>query len=93
MDQGGYCLFCVLFGRPPVSGMVSVLTTHPPTKFQKTSEKLRKHFSGIAARKYHLNAMQEAENFKSLVEGKHLPVDQVLFQTHSQRVALNKQKN
>ena len=95
MDEGGYCLFCVLFGRPPVSGMVSVLTTHPLTNFQKASEKLREHFSGIgnsAARKYHLDVMQEAENFKSLVEGKHLTIDQMLSQTHSQVVALNKQK-
>ena len=84
-------MFCVLFGKPPVSGMISVLTTHPLTNFQKATEKLREHFSGIAARKYHLNAMQEAANFKSLVEEKHLPIDQVLFQTHSQRVALNKQ--
>ena len=96
LDQGGYCKYCVLFGKCPssVRNFVSVLTTHPLTNLQKASEKLREHFVGIgsnSARKYHLAAIEEAESFKAVMEKSRLPVNQMLSRVHLQRITENRQ--
>lgn len=96
IDQGGYCKYCVLFGKCPssVPSFVGVLTTRLLTNFPKASEKLREHFTGIgsnSARKDHLAAVERAEQFKSFMEKKQLPVDQMLSRVRLQRITQNRQ--
>ena len=57
--------------------------------------KLREHFTGIgsnSARKYHLAAIAEAESFKSVIEKKQLPVDQMLSRVRLQQITENRKK-
>ena len=65
IENGGYCKYCILFDEASPRSVPSVLTTLPLTNFQKASEKLREHFTGIgsnSAKKYHLPAVERAEN-------------------------------
>ena len=91
LDQGGYCKYCILLGKPPssVSNFVGVLTTRPLPNLQKASVKLCEHFTGVgsnSARKYHLAAIAEAESFKSVMEKKQLPVNQMLSRVRLQQI-------
>ena len=73
IENGGYCKYCILFDEASPRSVPSVLTTLPLTNFQKASEKLREHFTGIgsnSAKKYHLAAVERAENFKAVMEKK-----------------------
>ena len=68
LDDGAYCKYCVLFGKPSpsVPALVGTFITRPFTHLGKASEKLREHFQGVkggSARKYHLEAVQMAETF------------------------------
>lgn len=92
-----YCKYCILFGQAPssVSNLTGTLVTHPLTNLQKASEKLREHFTGIgsnSARKYHLAAVEKAENFKAVIEKKQVPVDQQLSSIRAKRIAHNREK-
>ena len=46
---GGYCKYCVLFGRAAysMSSFTGVLIDRPLTNLQKASQKLRDHFQGV----------------------------------------------
>ena len=94
LDQGGDCKFCVLFGES-ASSVAGILVSRPLTNLQKASEKLREHFEGIGsgkAKKYHLQAVEKAELFKSVMEHKLVPVDQQLSRARAMTIAKNKQK-
>ena len=48
-EDGGYCKFCVLFGRcGPTVKELGVLVNKPLTNLKKGSEKLGEHFFGIS---------------------------------------------
>ena len=49
LDKGGYCKYCVLFGRTPssVSNLTGVLITRLLTHLQMASEKLHEHFTEV----------------------------------------------
>ena len=56
---------------------LSVLVAYPLTNFQKASEKLREHFTGIgsnSAKKSHLAAVEMAANFKAVMEKRQVPI-------------------
>ena len=94
--QGSYCKYCVLFGQAAYSvySFTGTLISKPLTNLQKASEKLRNHFIGVggsSARKYHLQAVEKAENFKAVMEKKQLPVDQQLSSLRAQRIAKNRE--
>ena len=92
-ENGGYCKFCVLFSQAPYSVQnLSTLVTCPFTNFKKASQKLREHLSGTSARKYHLQAIQIAHDFKAMMENKVLPIDQQLSSIRAQIVAENRKK-
>lgn len=72
---------CVLFGQFAYSltSFVGVLISCPLTNLHKASKELREHFEGFGtgkARKYHLAAVQVAERFRGVMEGKAIPIEQ-----------------
>ena len=94
---GGYCKYCVLFGQAPYSvpNFKATLVTLPLTNLKKATEKLREHFYGTCgntARKYHLQAVEKAESFKSVMENKLLSIDQQLSSIHAEIVSQNRKK-
>ena len=96
-DLGGYCKYCVLFGKAAysMSSFTGTLITSPLTNLQKASEKLREHFTGLGsstARKYHLAAIEKAEHFKAVMEKKQLPINQQLSSILARRVSENREK-
>ena len=96
LDDGGYCKYCVLFGQPSpsVPALVGTFITRPLTHLGKASEKLREHFQGVkgcSARKYHLEAVQMAEAFISVMSKKQLPVDQQLSRARAVTIEKNRQ--
>ena len=96
--KGGYCKYCVLFGRAAYSmqSFSGILINRPlTTNLQKASQKLREHFEGIGsdtAKKYHLEAVEKAETFKKVMESKQMPVDRQLSKIQALTVAKNKEK-
>ena len=92
LDKGGYCKYCVLFGRCAysVTSFVGVLISCPLTNLQKASEKLREHFEVLGtgkARKYHLAAVQVAERFRAVMESKVIPIHQQLWNARAITIA------
>ena len=96
-ENGGYCKFYVLFSQAPYSmpSLSGTLITCPLTNFKKASDKLREHFSGTnsnSARKYHLQAVETAQQFKAVMENEVLPIDHQLSSIRAQIVAENREK-
>ena len=91
-DNGGYCKFCVLFGRAPysVQSLNSTLVTCPLINFKKASDRLREHFCGTS--KYHLHAAEMATDFKATMEDKLVPIDQQISTVRAREVASNRKK-
>ncbi len=90
-------MYCILFGQAAysVSSFKGILITCPLTNLQKASGKVREHFIGLgstSARKYHQLAVEKAENFKTTIEKKQLPVDQQLSSILERRIAENREK-
>ena len=55
------------------------MIAHLPTFRKPASQKLRDHFEGInneSGKKYHLEAVQQAEAFKRVMEIKQIAIDQ-----------------
>ena len=65
-DEGAYCKFCVLFGKfsDNCINTLGVLIEQPLTNWKKATEKLTAHFSTA---KYHMEAMELASNFQSVM--------------------------
>ena len=90
-EDGGYCKYCVLFGRCESSVKeLGVLVTRPLTNFKKASEKLVEHFT--KSRKSHQNAMEKAMTFIAVTEKQALSIDQQLNTEISKRIAENRTK-
>ena len=72
-----------------------MLVTLPLTNLKKATEKLREHFYGTGGntpRKYHLQAVEKAESFKSVMENKLLSIDQQLSNICAGIVSQNRKK-
>ena len=70
-----------------VHNLSGTLITSPFTNFKKASEKLPEHFSSTSARKFHLEAVQLAQNFRATMESNVLPIDKQLSNIRAQRIA------
>ena len=63
-EDGGYCKFCVLFGKcGPTAKELGVLVNRPLTNFRKATEKLGEHFHCLKGKKYHQAALEAATAF------------------------------
>lgn len=96
-ENVGYCKYCVLFGQAPYSvpNFKAMLVTLPLTNLNKATEKLREHFystGGNTPRKYHLQVVEKAESFKSVMENKLLSIDQQLSNIRAGIVSQNRKK-
>ena len=71
-EEGAYCKFCVLFGKfsDKRINTLGVLIEQPLTNWKKASEKLTAHFSGA---RYHMEALEIASNFNSIMKYKKAP--------------------
>jgi len=61
----------------------------------EVSEKLRDHFEGlntVPVKKYHLEAVQQAEAFKSVMESKQVAIDQQMSKVQAITIARNWKK-
>ena len=65
-DKGAYCKFCVLFGKFSDNRInaLGILIEQPLINWKKATEKLKAHFSTA---KYHMEAMELASNFLSVL--------------------------
>ena len=88
-DKGAYCKFCVLFGK--FSGKrintLGVLIEQPLTNWKKATEKLTAHFSGA---KYHMEAMELASNFQSIMNNKMPSIRHQIDSLALQRIQQNR---
>ena len=87
-EDGGYCKYCVLFGRCESSVKeLGVLVKRPLTNFKKASEKLAEHCA--KSQKSHHDAMEKAMTFIAVMENQALSIDQQLNSERSKWVAEN----
>ena len=64
-EDGGYCKFCVLFGKcGPTMKEFGVLVNRPLIDYKRATEKLTEHFHG---KKFHKAALQSATAFMTSV--------------------------
>ena len=94
-DDGGYCKFCVLFGKCECSvNELGVLVVSPFTNFKKASEKLSEHFinQNLKGKRYHQCAATEAASFISVMECEALRIDNRINAERAQRVKENRLK-
>ena len=95
-QNGGYCKYCVLFGKhEPSVKELGVFVTKPFTNFKKATEQLGGHFHGTGiskGSKTHHNAMQDATTFMMAMEKKGSRIDHHLSSTHSKQVEENRLK-
>ena len=97
-ENGGYCKYCVLFGKcEPTVKQMGVFVMRPFTNFKKASELLGNHFHGIGIRnskgyKTHQNAVQDANMFIKAMEDSSARIENQLSTLHSKKVAENRLK-
>ena len=88
--NGGYCKYCVLFGKhEPSVKELGIFVMKPFTNFKKASEQLGGHFHGTKASKgskTHYNAMQDATTFMKAMKKKGTRIDHHLSSLHSKQV-------
>ena len=91
-QDGGYCLFCVLFGQcEPSVKELGVLVNRPLTNFKNAIEKLNDHFFS-KDRKSHRAALEKAMAFLAVKENKVVSIDQQLSSKRAEIVAQNRLK-
>ena len=92
-QNGGYCKYCVLFGKhEPSVKELGVFVTKPFTNFKKATEQLGGHFHGAGVSKgskTHHNAMQDATTFMTKKGSR---IDHHLSSLHSKQVEENRLK-
>ena len=92
LEDGGYCKFCVLFGKcGPSVKELGVLVNRPFTNFKKASEKLTEHF-GSQAKKFHKAAVESAMAFTAAMENQGVSIDQQLISARQKLIAKNRLK-
>ena len=92
-QDGGYCKFCVLFGKCESKvKKLGVLVTKPFTNFKKASEKLSDHFLNSGKAKFHQSAMQDALTFIAVMEKEDLRIDHQINSERSRLISKNQLK-
>ena len=95
-QSGGYCKYCVLFGKTePTVKELGVFVTRPFTNFKKATELLGKHFHGLGnskGNKTHQNAVQDANMFARSMENLDARIDFQLNTANSKTAAENRLK-
>ena len=94
--DGGYCKYCILFGKcEPTVKEMGVFVMRPFTNFKKASELLGKHFHGIGnskGHKTHQNALHVANMFIKAMEDSSARIENQLSILHSKKVTENRLK-
>ena len=89
-EDGGYCKFCVLFGKcGPTMKEFGVLVTRPLTDFKRATEKLHDHFH---CKKFHKAALEAATAFTTTMENPEIAIDRRLSSQRSKHAAVNRLK-
>ena len=91
-EDGGFCLFCVLFGQCETSVKeLGILVSRPLTNFKKAIEMFKEHFVS-QSRKSHQAAMEKAMAFIAVKENRVASIDQQLSSKRAEVVAKNRLK-
>ena len=86
-EDGGFCKFCVLFGKcGPTMKELGVLVNRPLTDFKRATEKLNEHFHG---KKFHKASLEVATAFVAVMENPEVAIDRRLISARSKRAAEN----
>jgi hypothetical protein len=89
LENGGYCLPCVLFCTSGYhSSNPGVLVSRPLTSFNKALELLRKH----ADKSYHKDAILRSSNFQQVMSHQQQDIQSRLSQVRADQIASNRQK-
>lgn len=84
-QNGGYCKFCVLFGKcGPTVKNLGVLVNSPLIDFKRAKEKLNLHFHSSKGKKFHQAAVEAAHTFMSVRDNPELAIDHRLNSERSQ---------
>lgn len=87
-QNGGYCMYCVLFAREGGRITLGALVNSPLIDFKRATEKLAIHFS----KKFHIESLQTAESFTAMMRKPDLSIDRRLSSERSKRAAENSKK-
>ena len=91
-EDGGFCLFCVLFGQCEASVKeLGILVSRPLTNFKKAIEMFNEHFVS-QSRKSNQAAMEKAMAFIAVKENRVASIDQQLSSKRAEVVAKNRLK-
>ena len=89
-ENGGFCKYCVLFGRCAASVKeLGVLVSRPLINFKKATEVLGDHFyqNSPRAKKYHHAAYEQAVTFISVMDNQSLRIDHQLSSVRDKQAA------
>ena len=88
-ENGGYCKYCVLFGKcGPTMNEFGILVNRPLTDFKRVSQ----HFHSAKGKKYHQAAVEEALAFISVKDNPAFAIDHRLNSERSKHAAKNRLK-
>lgn len=91
-ENGGYCLYCVLFGTcEPTVKELGVLVNRSFINIKKAIEKLNEHFVS-QCRKSHQLALEKATAFLSVQENRVVSIDQQLNSKRAEVIQQNRLK-
>ena len=89
-EDGGFCKYCVLFGKSSPGKQQGVLVSVPLINFKRACEKLTKHFhSGRTGLQYHRAAVLEAKEFIRVMEDKSKGIKEQVDMQRSKRIEEN----
>ena len=91
-ENGGFCKYCVVFGRSAgafPSRELVVFVTKPFVNFKKASEKFQEHFNES---RYHKSAKDAAITFSVVMDKRELAIDNQLNKIRKERIAKNRRK-
>jgi len=92
-EDGGFCKYCVLFGKSTTGKELGILVNTPLTNFKRGCEKLTKHFhSAGVGKKYHHDAVLAAKEFTKTMEDSSKAIHQQVDTKRSKRIAQNTAK-
>ena len=90
-EDGGYCKFCVLFGKcGPTMKEFGNLVSKPLVDFKRATEKLNRHFHASKGKKFHQRAMEEGIAFVAVMENPSVGIDFRLSTERSRIAARNR---
>ena len=92
--NGGFCKYCVLFGKVHDGQPLGVLVSRPLANFRKATEILKDHFVGKDGngKLSHKRTVADSITFISHMEGKAQPVNIMLDRAMAQQIEENRLK-